>query len=116
MIIADIVVLAGLIVMIWSRVTLGKNWSANIVLKEGHELITSGPYSFVRHPIYSGLLLMILGVTLYVGSFAWLVLFVLFFIGAYFKAMKEEELMVKQFSQEYNEYRRRVKAIIPFIF
>jgi protein-S-isoprenylcysteine O-methyltransferase len=102
--------------MIWSRITLGKNWSANVVLKEEHELIISGPYSFVRHPIYSGLLLMILGVTLYAGSFAWAFLLILFFVGAYFKALKEEELMIKQFPQEYNNYKMRVRALIPFIF
>jgi protein-S-isoprenylcysteine O-methyltransferase len=116
LIISDIVTLAGLIVMIWSRITLGKNWSANVVLKEEHELIISGPYSFVRHPIYSGLLLMILGVTLYAGSFAWAFLLILFFVGAYFKALKEEELMIKQFPQEYNNYKMRVRALIPFIF
>jgi protein-S-isoprenylcysteine O-methyltransferase Ste14 len=58
---ADAIALAGLAVMLWARVVLGRNWSADVVLKEGHELVTRGPYRWVRHPIYSGLLLLALG-------------------------------------------------------
>src|SRR5262245_37101894 len=58
---ADVIALCGLLVMLWARVVLGGNWSAGVVLKEGHELVTRGPYRFVRHPIYSGLLLLALG-------------------------------------------------------
>ena len=52
----DAMALAGLAVMLWARVTLGRNWSGGVVLKEDHQLVTGGPYRFVRHPIYSGLL------------------------------------------------------------
>jgi protein-S-isoprenylcysteine O-methyltransferase Ste14 len=59
--VADAIALAGLAIMLWARVTLGGNWSGAVVLKEQHELVTSGPYRFVRHPIYSGLFLLLLG-------------------------------------------------------
>jgi len=115
-IIADIVTLAGLLVMLWARKTLDSNWSANIVLKEKHELITSGPYAYVRHPIYTGLSLMVLGVVLYVNTLAFTIFFVLFFFGAYYKAKKEEKLLISHFSNKYIEYKKKIKALIPYIF
>ncbi len=115
-VIADIVTLVGLLIMIWARKTLDRNWSANIVLKENHELITSGPYAYVRHPIYTGLSLMILGVVLYINTLASIIFFILFFFGAYFKAKKEERLLISHFSDRYLEYMKKVKALIPYIF
>lgn len=115
-VIGDLVTLLGAIVMIWARVKLGKNWSANVVLKENHKLITDGPYAYSRHPIYSGLLLMILGVAIYFGSFTGFFLFVLFFWGARYKAFKEEKLLTQHFPVEYPVYKKRVRALVPFIF
>jgi protein-S-isoprenylcysteine O-methyltransferase Ste14 len=115
-IIADIVALLGMLIMIYARVTLGKNWSANVTFKENHELITNGPYAYVRHPIYSGLILIILSVAIHSGNFAWLLLFVLFFFGAYYKARKEEKLLIKHFPDTYPAYMKKVSALIPFIF
>jgi protein-S-isoprenylcysteine O-methyltransferase Ste14 len=115
-IVADIVTATGMVVMIWSRITLSDNWSANIVFKEGHELITNGPYAFVRHPIYSGLLLMILGTAVYSGTLDVFLLFGLFFVGARYKAYKEEKLLVTYFPNSYPSYVKRVKALVPFIF
>src|SRR5260221_8388257 len=66
-ILADLLVLLGLWIAIWARVTLGGNWSSRVTLKEGHELIQRGPYRLIRHPIYSGLLLMVLGTAILVG-------------------------------------------------
>jgi len=115
-ILADVVVLLGAIIMIWSRAILGENWGANVLVKENHELITKGTYAYMRHPIYSGLVLMILGIAIYTGSFSEMFLFVLFFFGAYYKAIKEERLLTKHFSNEYSEYKKQVRALIPFIF
>jgi protein-S-isoprenylcysteine O-methyltransferase Ste14 len=115
-ILADIVTLLGVMFMIWSRITLGKNWSANVTLKEGHELITSGPYAYVRHPIYSGLLLMILGLAIYAGSFLGFFVFLLFLFGARYKAHKEEKLLLEYFPQEYPAYKKKVWTLIPFVF
>ncbi|HWQ90432.1 MAG TPA: isoprenylcysteine carboxylmethyltransferase family protein, partial [Clostridia bacterium] len=65
-IVADMLALAGVCIAIWARATLGDNWSARVTLKENHELVQRGPYRLVRHPIYSGLLLLILGTAILV--------------------------------------------------
>ena len=114
--VADLVTFIGLLVMLWARKTLGRNWSGNIVLKENHELITAGPYAYVRHPIYTGLTLMILGVAIYNGNILWLAFTAIFFCGAYYKARKEEILLISHFGQTYLDYKTRVKALIPFVF
>ena len=115
-IIADVVTFAGLLIMLWARRSLDKNWSANIVLKENHELIKSGPYAYVRHPIYTGLSLMVLGVVLYVNTLAFTIFFIIFFFGAYYKAKKEEKLLISHFKDNYIEYKKKTKILIPFIF
>jgi Isoprenylcysteine carboxyl methyltransferase (ICMT) family len=56
-----------LLLALWARVTIGRNWSASVTLKKGHELIRTGPYALVRHPIYSGFLLMIIGTMIFIG-------------------------------------------------
>jgi len=87
-IIADIVTVLGLIVVLWARVTLGGNWSAWVVLKENHELIERGPYAYVRHPMYYGSLLMMLGWAILYGRVTGFALWIICFFapcpGAYF--------------------------------
>jgi protein-S-isoprenylcysteine O-methyltransferase Ste14 len=111
----DVITFIGLLLMLWARTTLGKNWSANIVIKEEHKLITSGPYKYIRHPIYSGLILMVLGVVLYIDTLGWLVFFIIFFFGARYKAQKEERLLESHFSNAYSEYKKHTKYLIPFV-
>ncbi len=107
---------AGVALAIWARRILGTNWSANPAIKEGHELITSGPYRFVRHPIYTGILLALLGsLVLAGGRLGYLAFYALIVIGLHFKSKIEEGFMMKTFPQAYPEYRRRTKAIIPFM-
>jgi len=113
---ADLIVLLGLIVMIWSRKALGANWSANVTFKENHELITSGPYKHVRHPIYSGIILIVFGAFVYSATLFMFLVFILFFIGAYYKARKEEKLLIIHFPDTYLEYKKHTKSIIPFVF
>jgi protein-S-isoprenylcysteine O-methyltransferase Ste14 len=111
----DALALAGLAVMLWARVTLGGNWSGGVVLKENHELVTRGPYRFVRHPIYSGLLLLALGAAVWRGRngpfWGLLVILLLFWL----KARAEEQLMIDHFGDAYVSYKARVKALIPYI-
>jgi protein-S-isoprenylcysteine O-methyltransferase Ste14 len=111
---ADVIVFLGLLITLWARLTLGGNWSANVTFKENHELIERGPYQFVRHPIYSGILLMVLGLMIWFGVWGGFLAFVLIFIGLWFKARQEEKLLTKHFPQEYPQYKSRVKALIPF--
>lgn len=115
-IIADIVTLMGLIIILWARTVLGGNWSTSTVLKENHELIQSGPYRYVRHPIYSGLLLMVLGAAIFYGRAIVFVALAISFIASLLRAREEEKLLTRHFPEEYPNYKARVKAFIPFLF
>jgi protein-S-isoprenylcysteine O-methyltransferase Ste14 len=114
-ILSDLVTLFGLILVIQSRRALGQSWSSEVVIQEKHELIERGPYAYIRHPMYSGLLLMLLGVALYYGRKFWIIVFISCFFGLYFKSQMEERLLAKAFPA-YSEYKRRTKALIPFIW
>jgi protein-S-isoprenylcysteine O-methyltransferase Ste14 len=105
----------GLFVTIWARRTLAGNWSSDVTFKQGHELIKTGPYRFVRHPIYTGLLMMCLGSAIEVGALrSWLGLVVIG-IGFWIKLKQEERLMLQHFPDEYPAYQKQVKALVPFV-
>ncbi|MHB1134898.1 MAG: methyltransferase family protein [Chloroflexota bacterium] len=106
---------AGMAFQIWARQTLGKNWSQTVSAKVGHELVTSGPYRFVRHPMYTGGFLACFASAIVAGGpfvFAALTVgpIMLWRVGA------EDELMTRQFPNEYPAYMERTKALIPFIW
>jgi protein-S-isoprenylcysteine O-methyltransferase Ste14 len=111
-----VVCVLGLAFTAWARLTLGRNWSARVTLKEDHELIQRGPYRLVRHPIYTGLFAMALGSVLLVGRVGAVVGYLLFIIGFFIKAGSEEALMLQQFPEQYAAYRRRTKRVVPFIY
>ena len=106
---------AGLIFCVWARFTLGRNWSGVVTLKGGHELITSGPYALVRHPIYTGLLTMFVATIIVRGHVAGLIAIPLVFVSFWVKLRYEEKLMLEQFPNEYASYQQRVKRLVPFI-
>jgi protein-S-isoprenylcysteine O-methyltransferase Ste14 len=112
---ADVVVFAGLAIALWGRMTLGRNWSLNPSIQEGHELIMRGPYVYVRHPMYSGLLLMLLGAVIWFGSWIGVIVFVVSFLGTWLKLRQEERLLTEHFGTSYLTYKERVKALIPFV-
>lgn len=99
---------------IWARAHLGRNWGMPMSRKENPELVTTGPYRFVRHPIYSGILLAMFGSTIGAGVI-WLLPLVLF--GAYFIycAGTEEKLLLEQFPAQYSAYKQRTKMLLPFL-
>jgi len=109
------VFLLGLALAIWARVYLGRNWGIPMSQKVDPELVTTGPYSSIRHPIYSGIILAMIGTTIAVSLY-WLVAVVV--LGAYFlySAIVEERLMARLFPDSYPEYKRSTKMLIPFIF
>ncbi len=109
------IVLAGLALALWARVTLGGNWSGQVTFKEDHELIRHGPYAHVRHPIYSAILLMLAGTAIATGTLGALVCLPLVLIGIWLKLIQEEALMSEHFPAEYPSYRSRVKALIPHL-
>jgi protein-S-isoprenylcysteine O-methyltransferase Ste14 len=105
----------GLFVAIWSRRILAGNWSSEVTFKQGHELIQTGPYRFVRHPIYTGILLMCLGTVISAGRIhCWLGV-VIIFAGFWIKLNQEESLLLRHFPGDYPSYRSRVKALVPFV-
>ena len=115
-IIGDVVTVAGLVTAAWARLSLGGNWSATITFKEGHELVERGPYRFVRHPMYSGVLLMILGTAVVAGRISGFVALVIFFLAVWQKLRQEEALLMKHFPDAYRQYMSRTKALVPFLF
>jgi protein-S-isoprenylcysteine O-methyltransferase Ste14 len=106
---------AGFAFCTWARFTLGRNWSGVVTLKGGHELITSGPYALVRHPIYTGLLTMFVATVIVLGHVAGIIAMRFVFGSLWIKLRYEEKLMLKQFPDEYAAYQQRVKRLIPFI-
>jgi protein-S-isoprenylcysteine O-methyltransferase Ste14 len=104
----------GLALAIWARIYLGRNWGMPMTKKDEPELVTSGPYRFVRHPIYSGLLLAFLGTALAINVYLLIALGVM---GIYFvySARVEERLMTSTFPSVYPSYRARTKMLIPFL-
>ena len=107
------ITVAGLALALWARVTLGRNWSGIVTFKENHELIRHGPYGHVRHPIYSAILMMILGTAMSIGTLGALVGIPLIVLGVWLKLRQEEALMSEHFPSEYPSYRSQVKALIP---
>jgi protein-S-isoprenylcysteine O-methyltransferase Ste14 len=108
-------VLAGMGIAIWARFILGRNWSATITIKQDHEIVRRGPYAAVRHPIYSGIMLAMLGTAIYFGTLRGLLAVALTFSGWWLKSRMEEAFLIEQFGAQYREYQRHVKALIPFI-
>jgi protein-S-isoprenylcysteine O-methyltransferase Ste14 len=105
---------AGLGLAVWARVHLGRNWGMPMTRKDQPELVSSGPYSRVRHPIYSGILLALLGTSIATNLY-WLI--ALAIMGAYFvhSARVEERLMAEALPQAYASYRSHTKMLIPFV-
>lgn len=107
--------LAGFGFAVWARMHIGRNWGMPMTLREGHELVTSGPYAYVRHPIYSGLMLAMIGSACTAGLL-WLLGLVLYFSYFLCSARSEERTMLQQFPGAYSAYQRRTKMLIPFVF
>lgn len=105
----------GLSFAIWARLHIGRNWGTPMSRKDDPELVTSGPYHLVRHPIYSGILLAGVGTAV---ALSWLWLIAVVLAGVYFvySATVEERDMAEQFPETYPAYRRSTKMLVPFVF
>lgn len=108
------VLVAGLGLAVWARIYLGRNWGMPMTEKDEPELVTSGPYRFIRHPIYSGLLLGMVGTALATNPYWFIALGIM---GVYFtySALVEEGLMTASFPAVYPDYKARTKMLIPFL-
>ena len=104
----------GLALAVWARVYLGRNWGMPMSQKADPELVTTGPYEKIRHPIYTGIILGMVGTAIAVSVY-WLIAVAL--VGAYFiySARREEELMCRQFPGRYSAYMRRTWMLLPFL-
>ncbi|MCL5005518.1 MAG: isoprenylcysteine carboxylmethyltransferase family protein [Acidobacteria bacterium] len=107
---------AGIGFAVWARFSLGENWSGIVTVKQNHTLVRQGPYEIVRHPIYSGILLGLLGTALADREWRTLVAAGLLALMLVSKSRLEERFMTEEFGDEYREYQRRVKGLIPFVW
>ncbi len=105
----------GLALAVWARIYIGRNWGMPMSEKADPELVTTGPYSVIRHPIYSGIILAMIGTTIAVSLY-WLIAVAV--LGAYFiySAVMEERYMAGRFPDTYPRYKQLTKMLIPFIF
>jgi protein-S-isoprenylcysteine O-methyltransferase Ste14 len=107
--------IAGVAFAIWARIRIAGNWSSDVTLKRDHELIVDGPYAFVRHPIYTGILVALIGTALALGEWRG-VLAVVLACAAYWRKLRiEEAVMRRQFGEAYSQYAERVAALVPFL-
>lgn len=108
--------MAGLGFTVWARRHLGRNWSVVVTIKQGHELVTSGPYAWVRHPIYTGLLLAFAGSALAQGEWRGVLALALAIWALGCKLRLEERWLREQFGPAYQAYCGRVAALLPFVY
>ena len=109
------VTVAGLLFAVWAREHLGRNWSRSVTIKEDHELITTGPYAVVRHPIYTGILTGFLGMAIAISQVRGFLVVVLIFGVFWIKLRMEEEFMRSQFGETYARYARQTAALVPYL-
>jgi protein-S-isoprenylcysteine O-methyltransferase Ste14 len=107
------VTVAGLLFAVWAREYLGSNWSSAVTIKKDHELITSGPYAVVRHPIYTGMLAGLLGSA--ISQVRGFIAFVLIFVVLWLKLRMEEQWMRSQFGEIYDVYAHQTAALVPYL-
>ena len=108
-----VILLAATALTVWARLALGAMWSAAPAVKQEHKLRTGGPYAITRHPIYTGLLGMLMGSMLLAGGGRWIVPFGVYLVGLEFKIRIEERLMLAEFPDDYPRYCRLVPRLVP---
>ncbi len=103
----------GVAISIWARVSLGTNWSGTVTLKDNHELISKGLYRWIRHPIYTGILLAMIGTALIRGHLRGWLGFLIVLAAFYFKARREEGFLRQEFGEGFEEHARRTGMFFP---
>ena len=110
------VTVGGLLFAVWARQHLATNWSRSVTIKEGHELIQTGPYALIRHPIYTGILAGFLGTAIALSQVRGFLGFVLIFLVLWAKLRMEEQWMRSQFGETYATYVQHTAALVPYLF
>ncbi|MGC2181785.1 MAG: isoprenylcysteine carboxylmethyltransferase family protein [Terriglobales bacterium] len=103
----------GIGLALWARYHLAEYWSARVTIKEDHQLIRTGPYAHLRHPIYSGLVLATIGTALVIGKWRCVLGFLLALIGYCIKARKEEAMLTRQFGDAFREHQKHAGFLLP---
>lgn len=111
-------VLSGVAISVIARIYLGTNWAhaAEYQIKERHALVTEGIYAYIRHPIYSGLILAYVGAELVAKSYLFIPLFFLMIFMFYQQGKSEEKILTAHFGKDYKDYMKRTKMFLPFVF
>ena len=103
----------GVAFAIWARWHLGENWSSTVTLKEEHELVRSGPYRYIRHPIYTGMLIALAGTVLALAEYRGLIALTMAMLSFYLKARKEERFLSQEFGESFREHARHTGMFLP---
>lgn len=107
---------AGIFFAIYGRAALGKNWSGKVIIQKNHSLIQTGPYKITRHPQYTGALAAYFGTAIVIGQVFGFVWSIILTFGLILKAKLEDKILSQRFPDEFPEYRKSIKMIIPFIY
>jgi protein-S-isoprenylcysteine O-methyltransferase Ste14 len=105
--------LVGMAIAAWARIHLGQFWSDKVILKVNHQLIRTGPYARMRHPIYSGMMLAVAGTAFIVGEWRGLIAFLLLLVNYSIKARKEEDILARQFGDAFRLHRGQAGFLLP---
>jgi len=108
-----VLVTLGLAFAAWARDLLGRNWSGQVIIQDHQQLITAGPYAYIRHPLYTGLLVAIVGMSLVIGDVGSILGFLFGLIFTSLKASREERLLTTEFGTAYATYRSQTGAMLP---
>ena len=108
-----ILTLIGIAFLAWTHVCLGKEWSVNLQLRDDHRLIQSGPYSRIRHPMYTALFAIYIGLALVSNNYVIMLLVIMVVVSLRLRIPKEENMMVEKFEEEYRAYIKRTGMFFP---
>lgn len=108
-----VLIWTGIALALWARWHLGQYWSGRITIKEDHKLIRTGPYARLRHPIYSGLELAVIGSALALDRWRCVVGVCVIILGFWIKARREEAMLLTQFGAEFQEHCRHTGFLFP---
>lgn len=104
---------SSLVLWAWAQSALGKQWSTNLQLRKKHRLITTGPYAWIRHPIYTAMLGWGCGVSLITANWTFVLLTLLMIAGLFIRVPKEEQMMIKEFGKGYKKYMQKTGRFVP---